>query len=84
MEDNKKRILNRISKATGHLESVRKMVERDEDPVEILTQLAAVKAALGSTSKALLKDYVSECALKGDEESLKKLTDAIDSFIKNS
>ena len=67
--DSKRRIINRISKAIGHLESIRKMVERDEDPVQILTQLAAVKSAVGSTGKEVLKEYIRECTQKGDENS---------------
>lgn len=82
--DSKKRIINRISKAIGHLEAIRKMVERDDDPVQILTQLAAVKSAVGSTGKEVLKEYIRNCADRGDEESTEALLSAVDSFIKNN
>ena len=43
-----KAIVNRLSKAIGHLESVKRMVEDDRDCSEVLVQLAAVRDAAGS------------------------------------
>ena len=40
-----KAVLNRLSRAQGHLESVRKMVERGEDCAEVLVQLAEIGRA---------------------------------------
>ena len=37
-----KAVLNRLSRAQGHLDAVRKMVERGEDCAEVLVQLSAV------------------------------------------
>ena len=36
-------MINRLSRAIGHLESVKRMVERGEDCSEVLIQLAAVR-----------------------------------------
>ena len=54
-----KAVLNRLSRAQGHLESVRKMVERGEDCTEVLVQLAAVISALYSTGRVILKDHIA-------------------------
>ena len=54
-----KAVLNRLSRAQGHLESVRKMVERGEDCAEVLVQLAAVISALNSTGRVILKDHTA-------------------------
>ena len=43
-----KAVLNRISRAQGHLEAVRRMVERGEDCAQVLVQLSAVISALNS------------------------------------
>ena len=56
-----KAVLNRLSRAQGHLESVRKMVERGEDCTEVLVQLAAVISALNSTGRVILKDHIAHC-----------------------
>ena len=46
-----KAVLNRLSRAIGHLESVRRMVEDGRDCTEVLVQLAAVRSALSNTAK---------------------------------
>ena len=82
MDDKDRKIVNRISKLTGHLESIKKMIERGEDPYEILVQLAAVKSAVNSTEKEILKNHLDQCIARGDEESVEAMKKAIDSFIK--
>lgn len=41
-----KAVSNRLARAIGHLESIKRMVEEDRDCSEILIQLMAVKAAI--------------------------------------
>lgn len=81
-----KAVLNRLSRAQGHLESVRKMVERGEDCAEVLVQLSAVISALSGTGRAILKDHISHCIVDaveaGDQEAIQALNDAIDRFMR--
>ena len=81
-----KAVLNRISRAQGHLESVRKMVERGEDCTDVLVQLSAVISALNSTGRVILKDHIEHCivdAVRADDlEALEKLDTAIDRFMR--
>lgn len=53
---NTKMVLNRLSRASGHLEAVKRMVEDGKDCTEVLIQLSAVIAALKSTGKVILAD----------------------------
>ncbi len=46
-----KAVLNRLSRAIGHLESIRRMVEDGRDCSEVLIQLSAVKAAINNTER---------------------------------
>lgn len=77
-------VLNRLSRARGHLDSVRRMVERGDDCADVLIQLSAVISALNSTAKVILKDHMEHCILDavedGDHEALQRLSDAIDRF----
>ena len=57
---NTKAVLNRLSRAIGHLESVRQMVEDGRDCSEVLIQLAAVKSAINGVGKVILKDRKTE------------------------
>lgn len=83
---NTKAVLNRLSRASGHLESVARMVESGKDCSEVLIQLSAVIAALNNTGKVILKDHMEHCIVdaveSGDETAIENLTKAIDCFIK--
>ena len=46
-----KAVVNRLSRAIGHLESVKRMVEDGRDCTEVLIQLSAVKSAINNTGK---------------------------------
>ena len=79
-------VVNRLSRAIGHLEAVRKMAEEGRDCTEILIQLAAVRGALTSISRVVLKDHMEHCvadAMKhGDCSALEELNRAIDQIIR--
>ena len=81
-----KAVVNRLSRAIGHLESVKRMVESGRDCTEVLVQLAAVRSALNSTAKVILKDHIEHCIVDavetGDEQALDKLNHAIDHLLK--
>lgn len=79
-----KAVINRLSRAIGHLESVKRMVEDGRDCTEVLVQLAAVRSALNSTAKVILKDHLEHCindADNGDMDQLAALNEAIDKFM---
>lgn len=79
-------VLNRISRASGHLDAVKRMIEDGRDCSDVLVQLSAVIAALQSTGKVILKDHIEHCIVdaveSGDKEAIDNLTAAIDDFIK--
>lgn len=83
---NTNEIVHRLSRAIGHLQAVRKMVEEEQDCSEILIQLAAVKSAINNTGKVILKDHIHHCIVDavetGNQKALDDLSIAIDKFIK--
>lgn len=80
-----KAIKNRLSRATGHLRSVKSMVENGRDCAEVLIQLSAVKSEIQNTSKEILKTYMNqsiEDASKTKEmEIIKELAETLDMFL---
>lgn len=84
--ENTKAVLNRLSKAIGHLESIKKMVESGRDCSEVLIQLSAVKSAINNTGKVILQDHIQHCLVdaieSGDLQEIEELNKAIDRFIK--
>lgn len=86
IHQNTKAVLNRLAKAKGHLESVRRMVESGRDCSEVLIQLAAVISALTSTGKVILQEHIEHCLVEavesGDKKAIEDLNKAINLFIK--
>ncbi len=84
--ENSQAVINRLSRAIGHLESVKKMVEEDRDCSEILIQIAAVKSAVNNIGKIILQDHINHCVVDavetGDQKVLEDLSVAIDKFMK--
>ena len=83
---NTKAVLNRLSRAIGHLESVKKMVEDGRDCSEVLVQLSAVRSALNNVGKVILQDHLRHCivdaVMEDDAAAIDDLCQAIDKFVK--
>ena len=81
-----KRIVNRISRAAGHLTAISQMVEEGRDCAEVLVQLAAVRSAVNNIGKLIINDHMAHCitdALEhGDQEALKRFTEAMNIYLK--
>jgi len=86
VHENQKAVVNRLARAIGHLEKVKRMVEEGYDCSEVLIQLSAVNSALSNTGKIILEDHLRHCIVDavrdGDEESIDDLCDAIRKFMK--
>lgn len=83
---NTKAVLNRMSRAIGHMEAVKAMVEDGRDCSEVLIQIAAVRSAINNIGKIILEDHIRHCVVdaveSGDEKVLQDLEEAINKFIK--
>ena len=86
VHENQKAVVNRLARAIGHLEKVKRMVEEGYDCSEVLVQLAAVRSALDNTGKVILQDHLRHCMVDaveaGDESAIDDLCSAIDKFMK--
>ena len=85
-EEHTRRVLNRMSRIIGHMESTRRMVENGRDCSEVLIQLSAIESAINSVSRVILKEHLSTCVIdavkRDDIEAIEELNRAIDKFIK--
>ncbi|MDO5291570.1 MAG: metal-sensing transcriptional repressor [bacterium] len=83
---NAKAVSNRLARAIGHLEVVKRMVDDGEDCAEVLIQLAAVRSAINNAGKVLLMDHINHCIVEavqeGDQAKIDELNEAIRKFIK--
>ena len=80
------KVLHRLSRAIGHLESIKTMVEEGRDCSEVLIQIAAVRSAVNNIGKLILRDHIEHCIVDavetGDMRVLQELSAAIDQFVK--
>lgn len=80
------KVIHRLSRAIGHLESIKTMVEEGRDCSEVLIQIAAVRSAVNNIGKLILRDHIEHCIVDavetGDRQVLEELSGAIDQFVK--
>jgi CsoR family transcriptional regulator, copper-sensing transcriptional repressor len=81
-------IVNRLRRIEGQVRGIAQMVEDDRYCIDVLTQVQAVKAALGRAESEILKRHaaccVSEAIASGDaEEQARKFGELIDLFEKS-
>lgn len=85
-EDEKKALINRLSRIEGQIRGIRGMVERDAYCADIVTQVSAVSAALGSFNKELLGEHIRSCVVndvkEGDGEKVDELIDLLGKLLK--
>ena len=86
VHESQKAVINRLARAIGHLEKVKRMVETGADCTDVLVQLAAVRSAIDNTGKVILQDHMRHCMVDavaaGDQEAIDDLCKAIDKYMK--
>ena len=83
----RKNIANRLARIEGHVRAVKDMSNEGRDCNELLIQLAAIRSAIDSCGKLILKDHLEGCVIEAvrsgnEEQVLKQLNDSIDKFIR--
>ena len=82
--EEKKRQINRISRVSGHLQHVKKMIESDEDCADVLTQLSATRSAITGLGKEIMNEHSRHCIShaieEGDMEAVEEFQKAIEKF----
>ena len=60
-KDSKVSVQRRLSRIEGQVRGLSKMVEEDRYCIDIVTQIAAVRAALRRVEEEVLHDHVAHC-----------------------
>lgn len=85
--DTDEKILVRLKKIEGQVRGIQKMVEDDRYCVDILTQIAAVRAALNQVGMSVLKRHTHGCVKRAIQSGegdpiIEELMDVMKLFIK--
>jgi CsoR family transcriptional regulator, copper-sensing transcriptional repressor len=60
-KDSKASVQKRLSRIEGQVRGLSKMVDEDRYCIDIVTQIAAVRAALRRVEEEVLRDHVAHC-----------------------
>ena len=61
MNDHDPKLVSRLNRIEGQVRGISKMVTEGRYCIDILTQLQAVRAALGKVETAILQDHLGKC-----------------------
>ena len=79
-------LTNRLSRIAGQVKGIQGMVERDAYCIDIITQVAAVTAALNSFNKVLLANHIRTCVSQdirdGREDSVEELVSTLQKLMR--
>ena len=82
-QDIKAACLKRLQRIEGQVRGLARMVEDDRYCIDVVTQIAAVRAALRRAEEEILRDHVAHCvqdAIASDNraEQRRKITELMD------
>jgi DNA-binding FrmR family transcriptional regulator len=60
-DDTKTACLKRLNRIEGQVRGVGRMIEEDRYCIDVLTQIAAARAALRRVEEEVLRDHVAHC-----------------------
>lgn len=82
----KKNVLSRMKRIEGQVRGIQRMIDDGKECEDILVQVRAVRSALQSANKLILKRYMLKCHAEtvdsdNQEESLEKFIKVLTGFI---
>jgi len=80
LDETRADVLKRINFITGHLDGVRKMIEKDTYCIDVLKQTYAVRRAIEKMEAIMLDGHLHTCVVEGiregrDEQVLEELSE---------
>lgn len=86
-EVDKQDILKRLKRIEGQVKGIQRMIEEEKYCVDILTQVAAVRAAINKVGGLILEKHSKSCmqsAILSDdkEKAIEDLIDTVQKFLK--
>ncbi|HEM6219811.1 TPA: metal-sensitive transcriptional regulator [Streptococcus suis] len=85
MNTDNKKMINRLKRAEGQLRGIQKMIEEEQECIDIVTQLSAVRSSINSIMGLVIAKKVQDCIENpsdNPEEQEARLAEAINLIIK--
>ena len=85
-EEEVRSLMNRLSRIEGQIRGIRGMLEKDAYCADILTQTAAVNAAINAFGRELLGSHIRSCVAQdirnGKDETIEELLGILQKMMK--
>ena len=85
-QEERKKLINRLSRIEGQVRGIRNMIENDAYCADILVQSAAVNAAVNAFNKDLLARHIRSCVVRdiksGNDEVVDELVTLVQKMMK--
>lgn len=85
-DENKKKLINRLSRIEGQIRGIKAMVESDAYCNDIIVQSAAVNAAVNAFNRELLASHIKGCVVRdvqnGELDIVDELLDTLQKLMK--
>jgi CsoR family transcriptional regulator, copper-sensing transcriptional repressor len=75
--DQKEALLKRLKRVEGQVRGLQNMIAEERYCIDILTQVAATRAALDGVALGVMQDHVRHCVREGGDEKVDELMDAV-------
>ncbi|MCD8326315.1 MAG: metal-sensing transcriptional repressor [Lachnospiraceae bacterium] len=72
-----RKLINRLNRIEGQIRGIRGMVERDAYCPDILTQSAAVTAAMNAFNRELMANHIKHCVVRDIKEGKEDTVDEL-------
>lgn len=84
--EEKKRLIHRLNRMEGQIRGIKGMLEKDAYCTDILTQVAAVRAAMNAFTRELLAEHIRTCVAQdirdGKDETIDDLVATLQKLMK--
>lgn len=85
-EEERKKLMNRLNRIEGQIRGIKSMLENDAYCNDILTQSAAVNAAMNGFTRELIGSHLAGCVARdlreGKDETIEEFLDTLKKFMK--
>ncbi|MFD1863532.1 metal-sensitive transcriptional regulator [Planococcus chinensis] len=81
-----KQVQNRLKRIEGQLKGVLRMIEKNDDCRDVVTQLSAVRSAVDRTIGVIVSENLEQCvreSLENGESTDKLVKDAVSLLVKS-
>lgn len=61
MQEEKKKIVNRLKRTEGQIRGIQKMIEEEQECIDVITQLSAVRSSIDRVMGMIVAENLKHC-----------------------